>query len=202
MSTFCFVMSCSKDQDTIVGTSTSCSASCVSRTRARIGTSSDKILGTSITCSGSGKGMSRKCARFSNCPTICGAGSSRVSKGTGSTICCTVRRCARSCGLTSESRSGREPRRQAQHRRPWQSTLCLPPGEEDASGTPPCSATRDPPPRPWPSPGAVPLWCNFSARAIATDIRSCRNMERSRRSLLRRAEPVETRSAPEPSAGL
>ena len=52
MSTFCFVISCSKDQDTIVGTSTSCSASCVSRTRARIGTSSDKILGTSITLLG------------------------------------------------------------------------------------------------------------------------------------------------------
>ena len=50
--------------------------------------------------------------------------------------------------------------------------------------------------------GRCALWCNFSARAIATDIRSCRNMERSRRSLLRRAEPVETRSAPEPSAGL
>ena len=65
----------------------------------RIGTSSDKILGTSITCSGSGKGVSRNCARFSNCPTICGAGSSRVGKeGTGSTICCTVRRCARCCG--------------------------------------------------------------------------------------------------------
>ena len=44
-------------------------------------------------------------------------------------------------------------------------------------------------------------WCNFSAKAIATDIRSCRNMERSRRSLLRFAEPEETRSARKPSAG-
>ena len=38
--------------------------------------------------------------------------------------------------------------------------------------------------------GRCALWCNFSARAIATDIRSCRNMERSRRSLRRRALPV------------
>ena len=34
-------------------------------------------------------------------------------------------------------------------------------------------------------------WCNFSARAIATDIRSCRNMERSRRSLRRWAALLE-----------
>ena len=130
----------------IVGTSTSCSTSCGSRTGVRIGTSSDKILGTSITCSGSGKGVSKNCARFSNCPTICGAGSSRVGKGTGSTICCTVRRCAHSCGLTSES-----PRRQAHHRRPWKSTLCLPSGEEDASGTSPCSANSRSSSPAWPS---------------------------------------------------
>ena len=34
-------------------------------------------------------------------------------------------------------------------------------------------------------------WCSFSARAIATVIRSCRNMERSRRSLRRWAALVE-----------
>ena len=34
-------------------------------------------------------------------------------------------------------------------------------------------------------------WCVLSARAIATVIRSCRNMERSRRSLCRRATPLD-----------
>ena len=37
--------------------------------------------------------------------------------------------------------------------------------------------------------GEIPMWCNFSARAIATDIRSCRNMERSRRCRRRCAAP-------------
>ena len=49
-----------RKKDTIVGTSTSCSASFVSRTAVRIGTSSGKILGTSITCSGSGMSVSKK----------------------------------------------------------------------------------------------------------------------------------------------
>ena len=46
-----------------------------------------------------------------NCSTICGAGSSSLgSKGTGSTICCTVRRCTRSCGPDKEGiLSGRAP---------------------------------------------------------------------------------------------
>ena len=39
-------------QEAIVGTSTSCSSSCVARQTARIGTSSGKILGTSMTCTG------------------------------------------------------------------------------------------------------------------------------------------------------
>ena len=67
--------------------STSFSASCVSRTAVRIGTSSGKILGTSITCSGSGVSVSKKCMMSSICSTICGAGSSRVgNEGTASTI--------------------------------------------------------------------------------------------------------------------
>ena len=49
----------------IVGTSTSCSTSCGSRTGVRLGTSSSKILATAITCSGTGKGVSKNCARFS-----------------------------------------------------------------------------------------------------------------------------------------
>ena len=55
MSTFCSIISCSKEQDTIDGTSTSCSASCESHTAVRIGISSCKILGTSITFSGTGR---------------------------------------------------------------------------------------------------------------------------------------------------
>ena len=35
-------------------------------------------------------------------------------------------------------------------------------------------------------------WCDNSAMAIATVIRSCRNMERSRRSLRRRATPLDS----------
>ena len=51
--------------------------------------------------------------------------------------------------------------------------------------------------------GRCALWCRLSARAIATAIRSCRNMERRRRSLLRFAEPEDpwARSAQKPSAG-
>ena len=45
-------------------------------------------------------------------------------------------------------------------------------------------------------------WCRAAANSMRTVIRSCRRNERSRRSLLRRAEPVETRSAKAPSAGL
>ena len=44
MSTFCSMIRCNEEKDTIVGTSTSCSASCVSCTAMRIRTSSSKIL--------------------------------------------------------------------------------------------------------------------------------------------------------------
>ena len=105
MLTFCFVISCSKDQDTIVGSSTSCSANCVSRTAVRMVTSSSKILGTSITCSGTGRSVSKKRMTSCSCSTICGTGSSRRgTRGTASTFCSMVRRRTRSCDLTSESR--------------------------------------------------------------------------------------------------
>ena len=77
MARFCSTIRCNEEKDMIVGNSTSCSASCVSRTTVRTGTSSGRILGTSITCSGSGKSVPKNCARFGNCSTICGAGSSR-----------------------------------------------------------------------------------------------------------------------------
>ena len=50
----------------IVGTSTSCSASCVTRTAVRTGTSSSKILGNEITCSGTGRSVSKKRMTSSN----------------------------------------------------------------------------------------------------------------------------------------
>ena len=49
MSTCCSIVHCNEEKDKIVGTSTSCSASCESRTAVRIGTSKGRILGTSIT---------------------------------------------------------------------------------------------------------------------------------------------------------
>ena len=100
ISTFCSKVRCNREeQDMIVGTSTSSSTICVSRTAVRMGTSSSKILGTSITCSGTGRSKSKKRMTSGRCSTICGTGSSRRgTRGTASTICCTVRRRSRSCG--------------------------------------------------------------------------------------------------------
>ena len=62
-----------------------------------------------------------------------------------------------------------------------------------SSGTRPCSSSRAHPPA---LANFCPReeWCNFSARAIATVCRSCLSMARSRRSLLRFAEPEEPRA--------
>ena len=49
--------------------------------------------------------------------------------------------------------------------------------------------------------GRCALWCRLSARAIATAIRSCRNMERRRRSLRRRALPVPPPASPRSAMG-
>ena len=70
MSTFCSIIRCNEEYDTIVGTS----ASCVSRTAVRGGMRSMKILGTSITC----MSVSKKCMMSGNCSTICGTGRSRI----------------------------------------------------------------------------------------------------------------------------
>ena len=45
MSTFCSIIRCNEENDTIVGTSTSCSASCGSGTKVRRGMTSRLILG-------------------------------------------------------------------------------------------------------------------------------------------------------------
>ena len=83
-----------------VGTSTNCSTSCGSRTGVRIGMSSRMILGTSITCSATGKSASKNWSTSSSCSTISGTGASSVCRpGTVSTICSTVCRWTRTCGL-------------------------------------------------------------------------------------------------------
>ena len=89
----------------IVGTSTSCSASCGSRTGVRAESSSMRILGTSITCSGTWISCDAK-ASTNSCSSISGTGTSSIGA---EMICSTVCRWSRSCGLTSVSRSGREP---------------------------------------------------------------------------------------------
>ena len=110
MSTFCFVISCSKDQDTIVGTSTNCSAICSAKRTRRLrgGRGVGEILGTSIACSGMRTSKSRHTS--TSWFPICGTGtSSDGAKSTVSTICSTVCRWSLSCGLTSYIRSGRVP---------------------------------------------------------------------------------------------
>ena len=82
----------------------SCSASCGSRTGVRAESSSMRILGTSIICSGTWKSCGAKTSTNS-CSSISGTGTSIIGAAT---ICSTVCRWSRSCGLTSESRSGRE----------------------------------------------------------------------------------------------
>ena len=62
MSTCCSTVRCNEEQKMIVGTSTSCSASCGTRTAVRAGTSKGWILGTSITCSASSESTRKNCS--------------------------------------------------------------------------------------------------------------------------------------------
>ena len=92
-------------RDTIEGASTSCSASCGSRTGVRTESSSMRILGTSITCSGTWISCGAK-ASTNGCCSISGTGASSIGARM---ICSTACRWTRSCGLTSVSRSGPDP---------------------------------------------------------------------------------------------
>ena len=98
----------------IVGTSTSCSASCVSRAVVRTGTSSGRILGTSIICSGTGMSVSKERLMSYSCSTICGTSASRIctmdAQQTKSTMCSMVCRWTRSCGRGSTRTPHRTPR--------------------------------------------------------------------------------------------
>ena len=71
----------------IVGTSTSCSTSSVTRRAARIGTPKGRILGTSITCSGSGESTRKNCTMSGNWSTICGTGTSSAGTERCPTTC-------------------------------------------------------------------------------------------------------------------
>ena len=78
MSTVCSITRCNEENDTIVGNSTSCSASCGSRTEVRGGMRSMMILGTSITCSATGMSASKNWSTSTNCSPICATGTSRI----------------------------------------------------------------------------------------------------------------------------
>ena len=89
----------------IVGTSTSCSASCGSRTEVRAGSSSMRILGTSITCSGTWISYGAKTSTNS-CFSISGTGASSIGARM---ICSTVCRWIRSSGRPSTRGGGIPP---------------------------------------------------------------------------------------------
>ena len=189
------------------GTATNCSAVCGSGREERDEAVCRRILVISITCSSSqsqvcsaatGQRVRKKRRTYTTESTICGTGSWTSGKtGAESTICSTMRRGTRFCGLTPERRSGREP--------PSSGTLSLSsklkyrvPGSEGvgASGSWPSTSSRT-----HPLSLAVlclrgAVWCDASARAIATVIRSCFSHERSRRSRrLRAALPAMSTQA-------
>ena len=84
----------------IVGTSTSCSTSCVTRRAARIGTSRGRILGTTMTCAGSGDSAAKKCSVSGSWSTICGTGTSREGAGRCPTKCRRIRPWGRGASRT------------------------------------------------------------------------------------------------------
>ena len=64
----------------------------------------------SITCSSTTGRETKNLTTSATCSCTSGTGASRTGTPlTGSTSCSTVRRCTRSCGLTSTRRSGRDP---------------------------------------------------------------------------------------------
>ena len=138
-------------------------------------------MGTSITSSGSGESARKKRSTAGSCSTICGAGSSRIGKGAMSTICCTVRRCTRSCGPdTANSRSGRDPAAGTSStlREKYSVPTALGVG---CSGTWPCSTARSHPPALAVLCPREAAWCSYVARSFCSVSCSCRQCARSRR---------------------
>ena len=131
MSTVCSILRCKEeDQDTGVGTSTSCSASCGAQRTVRAARGGHTILGTSITCSATRKSKGERTPN-SNYSTISGTGTSKVGSNRASTIWSTMFRWTRSTSPRGSAR--RWPR----------------PPVEEASGAVAHGATRAPP-HPWP----------------------------------------------------
>ena len=120
-----------------------------------------------------------------SCSTICSTGSSRRGiRGTASTICCTVRRRSRSCGQDRVAiLSGRDP--------PGSSSKRLKSSGWGVGASQIVAVYFISRPHTQALAVLCPLeeWCADLAKAIATVIRSSRNMERSRRSLRRCAAP-------------
>ena len=131
-------------------------------------------LGTSITCSATaGTKLRKKESTSTGCSTICSTGTSRASTSSKMPLCCTIA----PCGCTSTRGVGRVPGGGGFCRRGnsrSSTSLALVVCRRSA-------ASRS---------TLLALWWSCSARAIATVCRSCRNMQRSRRSLRRRAEPA------------
>ena len=158
-----------------VGTSTNCSTSYVSRTAVRIGTSSGRILGTSMTCSGAGTSASKKGKMSGSCSPICGTGASRICT-MGATRTRSVM-CSMTCrwtALASEASSSYRLKSTG-----WGGGVFRTVAVQCNSLSPPALAILCP----------REERCNFSASAMATDIRSCRNMERGIRCRRRCAAP-------------
>ena len=129
---------------------------------------------------------------WSSTPPIedCGTGTSIICTGTkDSMIGSTVRRRTRACEPATSGRGG--GRRRTRSPCHWLSSGPVGRCTALAPPTPPSTGqngTR--------SGGA------FQPGPLRRSSRSCRSIERRRRSLLHLAEPVETRSAQEPSAGI
>ena len=122
--------------------------------------------------------------------SICGTGTtSDGAKSTVSTICSTVCRWSLSCGLTPMRRSGRAHSVYSSNKSKYtesslELTIFWLRGASCVTGPAPLNAE----------------WCRAAANSMRTVIRSCRSHERSRRSLLRRAEPTSRSAMSRPTA--
>ena len=108
----------------------------------------------------------------------------------GSIICSTVCRRTRACGPATSGRGGDRPLPSSSSKTS-KNSVSLPLAVFWPRGVLYCSCTTN---SSFNGTERHAEWWSFSAKAIATLIRSCRSIERRRRSLLRLAELVVTRS--------
>ena len=149
-----------------------------------------RILGTSITCSGTWISCGAK-ASTNSCSSISGTGTSSI----GAEMICSMVCQSRSCGLTSVSQSGREPPA-AGASSPSRKKCCAPAAwgadrrrKVQLVLPPPALAVF------W----RCALWCVNVAREMRIDYCSCLSIERSLRSLRRRALPVPPPASSRPA---